>query len=357
MTTATTTAGDQAVGGKVSPAEVAVVAGVAFLLEVGPLFLLSGTIPLIVLALHLYIVGSLALWTFWRRRVIDLHFGLMLLLTTAVLGPIGSAGCLVALALSRLLRRGPESYQELERTLFPEIKLGPQEALCENLALGREQPTASATAASFAEIGEAGTSNQKQTMIGHFARRYRGEFAPALNQVLTDADAAVRVQAGTAVAKIEKRYVERLMKIERRVEGAPADAAARHELARTLDDYAFNGLIDEQRQRKVRAAAVTAYRQYLELQPTDEKAQLALARLLVRLGQPAEAEALLAVLCDDNPPDNTLLWYAECLYHGGRYEALRALFKQRQDAPDDDSVPHRLAPVLEYWRLAGGAAQ
>ena len=30
------------------------------------------------------------------------------------------------------------------------------------------------------------------------------EFAPALNKVLTDPDAAVRVQAGTAVAKIEE---------------------------------------------------------------------------------------------------------------------------------------------------------
>ena len=131
MTAATTaSAGEHAVsGGNASPAEVAVVAGVAFLLEAAPLSLLSGTIPLIVLALHLYIVGSLALWMFWRRRVIDQHFALMLLLTTAVLGPIGSAGCLVALAMSILLRRGPDSYRELERTLFPEIKLSPQEPL------------------------------------------------------------------------------------------------------------------------------------------------------------------------------------------------------------------------------------
>ncbi len=342
--------GGAALRAKGSSAEVAVVAGVAFLLEAGPLALLSDTIPLIMVALHLYVTVSLALWTFWRRRVVDLHFALMLTLTTAVLGPIGSAGCLLALLLSRLLSRGPASYEDLERMLFPDTKLSAEEALCENLSLGREQPTASASVASFTDIATAGASQQKQTMIGQLARRFRNEFAPALNKVLTDPDAAVRVQAGTAVAKIENRYVERIVDLQRRVDAAPDDLVMLRDLAQTLDDYAYNGLVDLQRQRDTREAAAAAYRRCLELAPADEDDRKALGRLLVRLDQVAEAEPLLAALCKSSPQQNTMYWYAECLFRTGRYDVLRSLFAQMPvEALDSDSLLHRLAPVADLW--------
>ncbi len=339
-----------ALGARGSSAEVAAVAGVAFLLEAGPLALLSGTLPLIMMALHVYVAVSLAIWTFWRRRFVDLHFALLLTLTTAVLGPIGSAGSILAMLLSRLLNRGPASYEELQSALFPETKLNAVEVLSENLALGREQPTGSASVASFADIGTAGTSQQKQTMIGHLARRFRGEFAPALNNVLTDTDAAVRVQAGTAVAKIEKRYVERIVELERRVEAAPDDLTTLRELAWTLDDYAFNGLIDPQRQQDTRQAAVAAYRRCLAVAPADEGDRKALGRLLVRLGEVTEAEPLLAELCESDPQQDTMYWYAECLFRLGRYDALRTLFAQMPEAAlEADSLPHRLAPVADLW--------
>ena len=346
-----TLAGDRPVAG--TGELVAATLGAGLLDAVALAFGLSG-IPFAApsaAALHLLLCGLAGLWVRSRaRRGRDLRLAGLLLVTMVPLGPLGAACTLVTAALLALFSRYATGFQDWYLSLFPESETGPAQELYELIVSGRENAHLVA-GESFTDMMWMGTPQQKQAVIALVARHFRPAFTPALKAGLADADPSVRVQAATATARVEHEFNERWLSLDHAARAHPDDAGALAALSRHLDDYAFCGLLDSNREAEIREKALDGYRRSLELAPDDDGIRLDLGRLLLRCGLAAEAAARLEPLIDRTPDSRILFWYAESLFRLGRFGDLRALPIRRPDLLGDGAtLPDALRDVFALWR-------
>lgn len=302
------------------------------------------------LAAHLGLVAALASWLAWRRRRgFDVRLPGLLGVTTLFLGPLGPAATLATAVLFAVFSRYAMGFQEWYLSLFPEGQTEPAQELYELIVSGREQAHLAA-AESFIDVMSVGTPAQKQAVIALVARHFRPAFTPALKQGLQDADPSVRVQAATATARVEHEFNERWLALDRAVADGPGAVAARFALARHLDDYAFCGLLDANREAEVRQKALDGYRACMAMSPEDDEIRHDLGRLLLRLGLVGEAADVLEPLVDRAADRRLLMWYAESLFRLGRYADLRALCRRRSDVLGPDvELPDTLRDVVGLW--------
>mgnify|MGYP000913826281 CR=1 FL=1 len=335
---------------------VAVVALLALAAEAGWLALALAREPLAALAGHLATVVALALWVHRRhRRDLDLRLPGLLLVATPALGPVAPLFTLFTLVLHAVFSRYAMGFQDWYLSLFPESEAQPAQELYELIVSGREQAHVTASE-SFTDVMTVGTPAQKQAVIALVARYFRPAFTPALKLGLGDADPSVRVQAATATARVEHEFNERWLRLDRAAESNPQDVRSRHELARHLDDYAFCGLLDANREQEIRGKALAGYRRSLELAPEDDGLRLDLGRLLLRLGMVAEAAAVLEPLVERTAERRLLVWYAESLFRLGRYADLRSLCRRRADLLGPDAgMSDTLLDVVGLWNGAEAA--
>lgn len=301
-------------------------------------------------AAHAAVLAALALWIRSRvRRGLDLRLAGLLVVTTPVLGPMGPVCTLATAALHALFRRYATGFQEWYLSLFPESEVEPAQELYELIVSGRETAHLAA-GESFTDIMSVGSPTQKQAVIALVARHFRPAFTPALKAGLADADPSVRVQAATATARVEHEFNERWLTLDAAVHSNPDDAPTRHALARHLDDYAFCGLLDTNREAEIRDKSLEGYRRSLELAPEDDEIRHDLGRLLLRCGHAAEAAATLEPLVDRAGDRRILYWYAESLFRLGRFVELRALPGRRPDLLGRvEELPDALREVFALW--------
>ncbi|MBP2290538.1 tetratricopeptide repeat protein [Azospirillum rugosum] len=323
-------------------AEAGVVTCAAWL---GSPFGLAGAI-----AAHAGIVAAVAFWVRSRvRRGLDLRLAGLLLVTTPVLGPLGPVCTLLTTLLHALFRRYATGFQDWYLSLFPESQSEPAQELYELIVSGRETSHLAA-AESFTDVMSVGSPQQKQAVIALVARHFRPAFTPALKAGLADSDPSVRVQAATATARVEHEFNERWLELEEAVRANPQDARAGLALARHLDDYAFCGLLDTNREQEIRDKAQDGYRRSLELAPDDDDARHDFGRLLLRCGLVEEAARALEPLIERTDDRRVLFWYAECLFRLGRYGDLRVLAQRRADLmPIGADSTDTLASVMALW--------
>jgi polysaccharide biosynthesis protein PelE len=96
----------------------------------------------------------------------------------------------------------------------------------------------------FADLLESGTLAQKQTVLEKITRYYEPAYAPLLRKALGSQEAAIRVGAATALAKLENNFMQRFMELEKRHRAAPEDEQIMQELAACCKEYAEAGLVD-----------------------------------------------------------------------------------------------------------------
>src|SRR5262249_46794320 len=137
------------------------------------------------------------------------------------------------------------------------------ERLLERAALGMSVPPAKSRVEPFQDILSGGTVLQKQMAIAKITRYFRPSFAPLLRQASQDANAAGRVQAATALAKLEHDFTLQAMQMTKAQKASPEDRAAQIKLATLYDNYAQAGLLDEESQRSLREKAAAIYRTQL----------------------------------------------------------------------------------------------
>lgn len=321
--------------------------------ECGALVLAVQPLPYAIaaaIAAHALVLGAMVLWIRSRlRRGLDLRLAGLLAVTTPVLGPMGPLCTLVTAALHALFRRYATGFQEWYLSLFPESEIEPAQELYELIVSGRE--TAHLAAGdSFTDIMSVGSPTQKQAVIALVARHFRPAFTPALKAGLADADPSVRVQAATATARVEHEFNERWLSLDAAVQSNPDDVPTRHALARHLDDYAFCGLLDTNREAEIRDKSLEGYRRSLELAPDDDEIRHDLGRLLLRCGHAAEAAEALEPLVDRAGDRRILYWFAESLFWLGRYAELRALPGRRPDLLGRvEELPDALREVFALW--------
>lgn len=306
---------------------------------------------------HLALTVLLSLWLLWRqRRGLDLRLPGLLAVTTLFLGPLGPAATLACAMMFAIFSRYAMGFQDWYLSLFPESQVEPAQELYELIVSGREQAHLAA-AESFTDVMAVGTPQQKQAVIALVARHFRPAFTPALKQGLSDADPSVRVQAATATARVEHEFNERWQSLDKAVASNPRDMATRFALARHLDNYAFCGLLDANREAEVRQKALDGYRACVAMAPDDDETRHDFGRLLLRLGLVEEAADTLEPLVDRASDRRLLVWYAESLFRLGRFVDLRSLCARRSEllGPDTD-LPDTLRDVMALWNGRAEAA-
>jgi hypothetical protein len=304
-------------------------------------------------AAHVAIVALLAAWLVSRIHHDEgIRIATLLLLTTAAMGVLGPLGTLLVLAISKLNQRSMMPFERWYLSLFPEARHEPARELYHRLVYRRGGDAASSVAA-FSDVMALGTVAQKQAALTLIADHFVPSFAPALRRALNDREAAVRVQAATAVARIENAFLERSMQLEAWVASPGVGAEAKLALARHLDELANTGLLDLRRARENRERALELFRAAAATRPDDLDLAKTCGRLLLRLERHEEAAEFLAgVVARLAFAPVVFGWYLEALYRLGRLDEVRALcrdhgFRMREATEISDEMRMAIAMWIE----------
>ncbi len=307
---------------------------------------------------HLALSILYGLWvlTVYRR---DREWGLpaLVALTLPVFGLLAPAAAIVVWPLHKWYARQAIPFEEWYASLFPEIRSSL--AVDQYQAIVRGERGGDGAVAPFIDVLRRGTTDKKIAVIALLSKNFRPEFAPVLRMALSDDAAAIRVQAATAVAKIEDRFVKRAQTLEAELERSPDDLKVKRQLAELYDSYAFTGIMDAGRERTNRQKALDLWIEVFEADPGNAEAWIAVGRLLMRLRQHKVAARWFSdAIRTGNASAQVAAWYMEALFELGRSEELRdvarAYLRQIERArteletPDLD-VPHNVLEAARYW--------
>lgn len=302
----------------------AVVCATAVLVAEGGLLFIAAQAGTLLLAAagHGVVVGLLAVSARLSARV-GSRYLVLLWVSTLVFGIFGPAGVLLTIGLERFYRKSATDIDEWHTMLFPPSHVDESAELWRRIGQRASDVSGEQQITPFLDVLAFGTVPQRQTAIAIIVQQFNPAFAPALKAALRDEHNVIRVQAATAIARLENEFLERTIELQENVRLAPASPDAVLRLAMHYDDQAFAGLLDPTREQECRVQAADGYQRYLELMPNDHKTRFRYARLQQRRGRWPDAERLFRQLLDDGHTD-ACHWYLETLYAQGRFGDLRA---------------------------------
>lgn len=305
------------------------------------------------LILHLLSVSLLTGWIIsLRNRGLDYGISGLLAFSTMTMGLVGVLGTsltVVNLFMHRKVKGlDNDSFHALPKT---RRKLRSRD-LYNNIVSGRESFATTTSVSSFTDIMSFGSHEQKQALIALLARRFKPQFAPALRYALVDSSSDMRVQAATAVAKIEKEYFAKWIALKASADAEVNRFEAHFALARHLDDYAFLGLLDKEREIVFQNQALESYQQCQKLATNNMDLSVAMGRLLVRQGEILEAIKIFESLSPASLTVSGVFWYGQCLFIQKRYGDLRQLLAEWESTKQQDSsdLPEKLLGVIGLWQ-------
>ncbi len=272
-----------------------------------------------------------------------------LLGATAALGVIGALTTLLGFLVYLRHARHSRPFEEWYRELFPERGRRLYERIYDDLMLTVRQRQNPSQVVPFADVINYGSNTQKQLAISMMSRYFQPVFAPVLKRSLDDRNNSVRIQAATAITNLESRFSDRAMTLEQRCERDPSPKALQ-EFAEHLDRYAFSGLLDEDRTDRARLRAIATYRRFLELEPDDLHARIAIGRLLLRRGEIAAARDWLletrAALGAHPRLDN---WLLEAHFLAADFGSVRELARQIAARGGDGRAAEFMSDSARLW--------
>lgn len=273
----------------------------------------------------------------------------MVLIGTAGAGVFGSAGALIAMGVMKLSRAEGGTAEWFE-ALFPQ---SPHHDLEVSASSARMAITGESDGEvlPLVDLLENGDEFQKQAVVALVARSFRPSLAPLLERALQDSSNAVRVQAATTLARIEGEFLEREVDLRRGFQEGDDDCALK--LARLLDDYAFTGLLDPEREQQNRGEALELYRGYLTRHPDAITVRTAVARLLIRRGDYKEAEPWLEGFAAKDAGKGAM-WRMEIAFRLGCWDELHHLAEVHAGCLEQEmeSAP-ALRDVIALWQGVG----
>ena len=137
----------------------------------------------------------------------------LFVISVAALGPFGLLGWGLTETVRRLSARwGPPALADGVSLTAP--KNQEPRSLYQLLLLRGVTSARNSTVSPFAEVIEFGSFEQKQSVVTLIADHFRPEFASALRAALNNPEPAIRVQAATAVARIENQFLQRSVALE-----------------------------------------------------------------------------------------------------------------------------------------------
>jgi hypothetical protein len=307
-------------------------------------------VPLIFhLAICAALIAAAAFLKFFRD---DKMWPLLAGITIAVTGPIGAAGTIVAIALTIFHRRKSSNFEEWYEALFPESLPDFQAEL---MARIRSHDSGGQGVAAFADILAFGTVAQKRELITLMTKHFEPRFAGVLKMALDDSNNATRVQAASAVAKIQDDFTSRSLELHQSANSR--DPQKILELGQHHDQHSRTGLLDPEGSAASRGMAIEAYRRYLELQPNDIAARSAVGRLLLQSAEFEEACAWLKETVDrGNASHEAVIAYMEALFRLHRFEELRAVARKYASPAESWNAQDESVEALKLWAEGYDAA-
>jgi len=302
---------------------------------------------------HLISVSLLTGWMIsLRDRGLDYGITGLLAFSTMTMGFIGVLGTLLTVVHLLIHKEDEELDNDSFHAPLKRRRTLRSRDLYNNIVSGRESFATTTSVSSFIDIMSFGSYEQKQALIALLARRYKPQFAPALRCALADSSSDIRVQAATAVAKIEQEYSSKWTVLKARADMEENRFESHYALAQHLDDHAFLGLLDEERKSVIQDRALKSYQQCQKLATSNMDLSVAMGRLLVRRGEISEAIKIFESLSPASFSVSGVFWYGQCLFVQKRYSDLRQLLAEWESTIQQDSsdLPEKLRGVFGLWR-------
>lgn len=280
----------------------------------------------------------------------------LLLLLLAATGPFGGFGGVVTLFAHLYQRNVTFSFQQWFDHIYPRSNLALGEVLYDGIMLGSDEHARLYDVVPYMDIMRLGTDFQKREAINQMTMHFQPQFTPAIQLALQDESPVVRTLAAISVSKIQGYFVvaeNKLKKVLAQHENRPEYLLA---MGKFCDDFAFCGLLDNQRREEYLGQAYDYYQRYLHRKNTDARAIGWVGRLLIKSNQYERAAEWLKGALDGGHTDTIIIgWYAEVLYVQEHYNELRQLMRlygQRLRMAGDGA----LADAVAFWQRQGAAA-
>lgn len=316
------------------------------------LFLGTGMWPVIPLLIHCLISGVVALIAYAQyRKGMDVQHLALLSIVSSVAGIFGAVGALLGFIFSVVFRGRSYHFNEWYGTIFPTDLPSKPQTIYDSITEGLDENPSSYSVMPFADVMRLGSENQKRRALAKMTSRFNPRFAAAFKTALSDNNNTIRVQAATAIAKVEREFAAKLERIEMARAKQPNDAQLTLALAKFYDDYAFTGVLDAELEKLNRARAISSYKTYLQLDPNSAEAWVAIGRLLYRDQQWAEAADWFRAALDRGWKMNAMvLWYFECLFRLGQFRDLRrAILEFGRGVTSQEELPNDVREAVTLW--------
>jgi polysaccharide biosynthesis protein PelE len=316
------------------------------------LFLGTSMWPVIPVLIHLGISAFVAIFAYAQyRRGMDVQHLSLLAIVSSTTGIFGAVGALFGYIVNALFRTRSYHFNEWYETIFPNDTISEPQTIYDSIIEGLDENPSAYNVMPFNDVMRLGSENQKRRALAKMTSRFNPRFAPAFKAALSDSNNTIRVQAATAIAKIEREFTTKLERIEMARVEHPNDPTLTMALAKFYDDYAFTGVLDSELEKVNRSRAVNAYKAYLQKDPNSSEAWVAVGRLLYRDHQWADAAEWFRAALDRGWKTNTMvLWYFECLFRLGQHRELRrAILEFGRGISGQEDLPRDVRDAVGLW--------
>ena len=316
------------------------------------LFLGTNLWPVIPVIIHLAISVVVSLVAYAQYRAgMDVQHLALLAIVSSVTGIFGAVGSLFGFLFTLVFRTRAHNFVEWYSLIFPKDLPSEPQTIYDSIIEGLDENPSHYSVMPFADVMKLGSENQKRRALAKMTSRFSPRFAPAFKSALNDNNNTIRVQAATAIAKVEREFAAKLNRIEQARVLLPNDPLLTLALAKFYDDYAFTGILDGELEKLNRERAINAYKAYLQQDPNSQEAWIAVGRLLYRDRQWEPAAEWFRAALDRGWKVNTMvLWYFECLFRLGQFRDLRrAILEYGRGITGQEELPRDVRDAVTLW--------
>lgn len=316
------------------------------------LFLGTSIWPVIPVLLHVAISVVVAMIAYAQyRRGMDVQHLAMLAIVSALAGIFGAVGALFGFFASVIFRARSHHFSEWYETIFPTDTQSESQNVYDGIVEGIDENPSTYSVMPFRDVMRLGSERQKRHALAKMTSRFHPRFSPAFRTALNDSNNTIRVQAATAIAKIERDFTRKLERIELARMKEPTNAMLTLALAKFYDDYAFTGVLDPELEALNRERAIASYKAYLERDPNATDSWMAVGRLLFRSGQWKEAADWFRAALDRGwKMPSLIVWYFECLFRLNQHRDLRrAVLEYGRLVVGEEDMPTDVREAVSLW--------
>jgi hypothetical protein len=316
------------------------------------LFLGTEMWPVVPILLHIVVSAVVGFITYAQYKSgMDVHHLAILAIVSSVAGIFGAAGSLLGFVVSLVFSTRSQHFKDWYESIFPTDSISDPQLIYDRIIEGFDENPRTYGVMPFVEVMRLGSENQKRRALAKMTSRFNPRFAPAFRIALADNSNTIRVQAATAIAKIERDFSTKLERIELARTQEPGNAVLTMALAKFYDDYAFTGVLDSELEKSNRERAIATYKTYLQQDPNSAEAWIAIGRLLYRNKQWEEAADWFRHAMDRGwRVNNMILWYFECLFRLGQFKELRrALLEYGRGIVGQEELPRDVRDAVSLW--------